>query len=505
VKAINKNTSLLKLAQNVIWNLAGQILPLIIAVVVVPILIKHMGLDRYGFLTLAWVLIGYAGLFDFGISRAMTRLVANHLAIGDEVGATRIANAGASFMIIFGCTVGILLIIFSKLIVGRWLNVPLDIQSEALNSLRILAISVPVVLLTAAYRGILEAHLAFKQVAIIRVVMGLATYLGPLVVLVFSIRLEAVVGIVVLMRIVANFAHAQICRSYTHFHYQWAIPDKATTHQLFSLGGWISVSNVVSPIMTYMDRFILGGMVSIQSVVYYATPYDMITRVMVFPYSLMGVLFPVVSGMAKDPVRARSTYTTTIRALYVLMFPVAFVAIVLAEPLLQLWLGADFSSHAAPVLKLLAIGVLANTLAQAPANMIQSIGNPKWMSLTHVIELPLFLLAIWYFTHKFGIIGTAFSWAGRMIVDMSILYVLASWKLVKPKFQNSGFLITLLISLTLLFVGFLPITNQQCLIVSITGLIFFWGFCWFGVFTNEDKMNLSNLLKSFSRDRLKTK
>jgi len=498
MKAINKNTSALKLAHNVIWNLAGQILPLIIAVVAVPILIKYMGMGRYGFLTLAWVLIGYAGLFDFGISRAMTRLVAVHLAGGDEKGASHIATVGASFMIIFGIAVGLLLLIFSNLIVSHWLNVPPELQTEALNSLRFLALSVPVVLLTAAYRGILEAHLAFKQVAIIRVAMGLATYLGPLAVLAFSVRLEAVVGIVVLMRVVANYVHARVCRSTTHFIYHWAVPDRGTTRQLFSLGGWISVSNFVSPLMTYMDRFILGGMVSIQSVVYYATPYDMITRLMVLPSSLMGVLFPVVSGMARDPIRARATYTATIRALYVLMFPIAFIAIVLAAPLLKIWLGDDFSRHATPVLQLLAIGVLANTLAQAPASMIQGIGNPKLMAITHVIELPLFLLAIWYLTNHYGIVGTAFSWTARTVVDGVVLYVLAGRKLVKPEFSTAGVLLATLITIALLGLGFLPNTVSESLIACAIGLITFGFFAWFGVLTAVDRANFSKLFQRVS-------
>ena len=62
------------------WNLVGQLLPVVVALVTVPLLIRLLGLERFGFLSVAWALVGYASLFDFGIGRALTRAVAQRLA-----------------------------------------------------------------------------------------------------------------------------------------------------------------------------------------------------------------------------------------------------------------------------------------------------------------------------------------------------------------------------------------------------------------------------------------
>src|ERR1700721_1064989 len=50
------------LARNTIWNLLGSGAPMIVAVFCIPILIRGLGTDRFGVLTLAWALIGYASL-----------------------------------------------------------------------------------------------------------------------------------------------------------------------------------------------------------------------------------------------------------------------------------------------------------------------------------------------------------------------------------------------------------------------------------------------------------
>src|SRR5215471_7527755 len=72
------------LAKNTLWNLFGNCAPILVAVFCIPILIRTLGKERFGVLTLAWALIGYASLFDLGLGRALTQLVARKLGAGDE-------------------------------------------------------------------------------------------------------------------------------------------------------------------------------------------------------------------------------------------------------------------------------------------------------------------------------------------------------------------------------------------------------------------------------------
>src|SRR5690606_26812558 len=58
------------------WNLAGLLLPLPVAIAVVPALLVGLGDARFGLLTLAWALMGYFTLFDFGLGRATTQGIA---------------------------------------------------------------------------------------------------------------------------------------------------------------------------------------------------------------------------------------------------------------------------------------------------------------------------------------------------------------------------------------------------------------------------------------------
>ncbi len=63
------------LAKNTLFNLTGNILPMIVAVLTIPIIIEAIGIDRFGILTLAWMVIGYFSLFDMGQNSLLTDIV----------------------------------------------------------------------------------------------------------------------------------------------------------------------------------------------------------------------------------------------------------------------------------------------------------------------------------------------------------------------------------------------------------------------------------------------
>src|SRR5438552_12548486 len=86
-KAKNHNghlTSGRLLVRNTVWNLVGGGAPMVVAIFCIPILIRGLGKERFGVLTLAWALIGYASLFDLGLGRALTQLVAKKLGRGED-------------------------------------------------------------------------------------------------------------------------------------------------------------------------------------------------------------------------------------------------------------------------------------------------------------------------------------------------------------------------------------------------------------------------------------
>jgi O-antigen/teichoic acid export membrane protein len=72
------------LARNTVLNFAGGAAPVLLALVTIPYVIRGIGVDRFGVLSLALVTVGYLCIVDLGLGRAMTKFVAETLGKGKE-------------------------------------------------------------------------------------------------------------------------------------------------------------------------------------------------------------------------------------------------------------------------------------------------------------------------------------------------------------------------------------------------------------------------------------
>ncbi len=91
-----------RLARNVFWNLLGTGAPLLVALVAIPILIEGLGTACFGVLTLAWMVVGYFSLFDLGLGRALTKLVAEKLGKGQDDEIPALIWTAMSLMAVLG-------------------------------------------------------------------------------------------------------------------------------------------------------------------------------------------------------------------------------------------------------------------------------------------------------------------------------------------------------------------------------------------------------------------
>src|SRR5258708_38264433 len=101
------------LTRNVLWNFAGQIAPLFAAVIAIPVLIRGMGTDRFGLLTLAWMVIGYFSLFDLGLGRALIKLVSEKLGEGRLAEIPKLVWTALALMALLGIVGGAAMFVLS--------------------------------------------------------------------------------------------------------------------------------------------------------------------------------------------------------------------------------------------------------------------------------------------------------------------------------------------------------------------------------------------------------
>ena len=419
------------LARNAVWNLVGSCSPILVAIVCLPVLKTTLGTDRLGIISLAWAIIGYFGFFDLGLSRALTKLVA------EKLGAQRLEEIPAmvwtSLFLMGGVGVVSAIVAFLLVpwLVQRPLKIPVELRSETTLAFYWISLSIPIIVITAGLRGVLEALQRFRLATAIRIPMGIFTYLGPVLMLPFSHSLVPIMAVLVLGRTIAGVAHLWACfRALPSLQRSCAF-HASCVGPLFRFGTWMTVSNIVGPLMVSFDRFLIGSMISVSAVAFYSVPYEVVTRLALVPGALVGVLFPAFSTtVVSDRARLIFLFESGTKYIFLALFPITLILITFAPEALHFWLGSEFARQSAPVAQILAIAIFINSLGQLPFAHVQGAGRPDITAKLHLVELPIYIVSLVVMAKTMGIRGVALAWLLRVTIDSGLLY-LFSWRLLR--------------------------------------------------------------------------
>jgi O-antigen/teichoic acid export membrane protein len=414
------------LARNSLLNFVGQILPLLIGVVTIPFVIRGLGPDRFGLLSIAWVVLGYFTVFDLGLGKATTKFVSEILGKGNQDEIPRILWTAVTVEIILGIIGAFVLFIFTPLLAERILNIPHELIGEAKYTFYLLAISVPIVLTAGSFRGALAAAQRFDLVNAVKIPTSCATYLFPLVGLALGLNLPGIVVLILLARVGSLAAYVTLnFREIPRLNiYSGSLKFFP---RLFSFGGWVMVTSVVGPILIYFDRFLIGSLLSVAALAFYSAPYEMVIRLNIIPTSLTMTLFPAFSTLEGIQNRKRlvTIFIRSVKYVFLILMPIVLVICLFAEDILRIWLGADFARESTAVLQLLSIGVLINSLSYSPFSLLQGVGRPDLPAKFHLLEMPVYVVSAWFLVSELGIKGAAVAWTLRVILDALLLFIAA--------------------------------------------------------------------------------
>jgi O-antigen/teichoic acid export membrane protein len=410
----------LSVIRNTAYNFIGSIIPLAVSFVSVPLYLKIIGQERYGILSIAWVLLGYFGLFDLGLGRAVTFRIAATSDTSHEA-RSNILWAGLSVNLALGAAGAAVLWLVADYFFAHLLNVDERLRSEILMSVPLLAASLPVATTTGVLTGAMQGRERFLEVNLVSTLstvlfqllpLMLAWFVGPHLVLLLSAALS--------VRIASAIVLGYQCRlEFSHSspsQIQWT-----DIRSLMNYGGWVTVTSSVGALIVVVDRFVIGAILDAKSVATYSVPYQLAKQIAVLPAALTNALFPRLTSLS--PTRQRVLYEEATATLTVVVSLAVLGAILLLEPFLQIWIGSNFAREAAPIGRVLLIGFWANALALVSFTQIQASGRPDLVARVHLFEFAPYLVALYFAATNYGLLGCAFVASARFIAD----YVLLAW------------------------------------------------------------------------------
>ena len=419
----------MSIRRNSIYNIAGAVIPLVLALVTVPLYLKAVGTERYGALAIAWLILGYFGLFDLGLGRATAqRIAALHDSTPDH--RASVFWTAVAVNIAIGAVGAVLLFFGARYFFLNHFKAEPALVAEMLDAVWLLAAAVPVATLTGVLSGALQGREKFLDVNMATVAGTSLFTLLPLIVAYVSgpqlsgLIIAAVIARVLGLTIIALRVHKHLLAG-AHGAF-----DRSEWLNLLKFGGWVSLTALVGPFILIADRLLIGAVLGSASVAVYAVAFDIARRISLIPNAVGQAIFPRIAQSNGD--ERRKLMLQSLGALDLLMTLPVMAAVFLAGPFLELWVGKEIGSQATMICQILLIAYWANAFAVIPYATLQAQGRPDIVAFIILAQLPIYLAALWALTQAYGLAGAAAVVFLRSYLEVFVMLYFANRRLAIP-------------------------------------------------------------------------
>lgn len=406
----------MSVARHTSYNITGAVIPLIVALFTIPLYLQSIGAERFGLLSIAWLILGYFGIFDLGLGRAVAHRIANNSGASEPV-LSKILGTAIACNLGIGLVGAAILWIVSYVYFSSVLDAPAELRAQMVSAIPLLAMSVPVTALTGVLSGALEGRSRFAAVNGAVTAASVLFHTFPLAVsFLFGPDLQWLIAAAVFARLLGVAMLWLLCRR--HFTSALAV-DRQQAGALLGFGGWIALSSFVGPLMVISDRFVIGALLGPIAVAAYAIPFEIAARSATLPTSLGRALFPELSKPRhKEELIALST--KGLHVLATLMTPAMVGGILFMETFLWLWLG-DVDQASVMVGAIILVAYWFNSMSYVPLTLILGRGRPRTVALIHCSELVPYSAILFFATMEWGIVGAAIAFTIRCCFDYLLM------------------------------------------------------------------------------------
>lgn len=419
-------SSAVQVAGNSLWSIAGWFGALLVGFIASPILIRLLGRDQYGLMALLTTILTPMGLLDFGIGEATVKYVAESIGRKDYVGAGKHVRSTLAFNLSVGIVGGIAIVLLSDFFVRAVFKIPEQSQDLARRCLLWIALNWCVTQTRQTFMGLVMSMQRYKILTAGTLISQSVTTLAGLGALFLGGTLLDLVRAQAIVTVLAGVGWMLVARLL--FPKMSLMPsfDKCSFRKTFNFGFWQMLSNVGALLAQQSQRWLLGVLLPIATVGFYNVSFQLVAAVYSLTYKVGQVLFPAISHMQGQE-REEQAARLTVQANWVLstLAIAGFVPLfVFADDLLLLWVGADFASNAAGVLRIMVMATMLSCLFTLHHFFLLGTARTNWLAAMAFIQGLVSFVVSALLIPKLGLSGAGWGMASGTITHVTVLILM---------------------------------------------------------------------------------
>jgi len=401
-----------RLPKNIIYNLFGQGLILVLGFVAVKYIFKQLGEDALGIIYFTATLnIVLTGILQKSVYSTVVREVSGHFK--DDAEYIRdLIRTGSLFCWSVYAFFAVVVYFVTPVLVGKWINLKTMDATTAIGALRILAMSSLVAFPSSFYASLFHGLQRMEFNNLIDVTTTGLQHFGTILILKLGGNFFDVVYWFAACYGLNVFVYVIIC---THFFPLRAfIPSYSSSvikRNLSFISKMFSIS-ILATIEKQTDKIILSKLLPIGLLGYYGFAYGVVSRASLIPGAICRAAFPSFSALIKsnDYRSLNSQYKRLHDLICFFTIPIFIAIPFAASPLFTYLFNAGVANLLLLPVALLSLGSYLNGTLNLPYQLALAAGKPEIIVRSSMYALIIVTPITIFLVYFLKLTGAGLSW-----------------------------------------------------------------------------------------------
>lgn len=366
------------LLRNSLWNLSGSMLPAIAALVTVPMLIVGLGVEGFGIVTLVGSVIGYFGILDINLNAGAIKYLAEHHASGDRKRFAETFWFGAFFYGLLGA-VGAALIYFSAgFLTGKFFDVSTDLYDDTVLAFQIAALGFALSQAQSYLITVPQALQRYDKSAQSEAFFGIFVNVASAAAALAGFGIAGVIAVRVAISALNVLYLIYLIQKFS-LGLQFCWPRKDVRSALTSFSAYAYLSKLASTLHQHGDKLVIGALAGPVAVTFYSVPVTLASRILGMTYRLSSVIYPRASALAASARldELQPIYLGAIRYVTYINLVALGIVVLAGDEFLRRWVGEEFVTAGYPILVMMMVAYLVDSMTNVPSLVNDALGYPK--------------------------------------------------------------------------------------------------------------------------------
>jgi O-antigen/teichoic acid export membrane protein len=401
-----------RLSKNVVHNLIGQTLLILLGLIAVRLIFRRLGSDVFGVIlftqTVNLVLVA---ALELGISSTTVREVSSHFREDPGYVGSFIATASCIYWIAY-ILLAALILLFAPALVTKWINLRSLDAATAADILRILGLSALLALPRSLYGSLFRGlqRMAFPN--IVDVATSALQQGGIILILAAGGRVFPVVDWFALVYALSILAYLVGSSRVVGWRALMPRYSGGIVRRNLRFSSYMASVSLLAAIHTQADKLVVSKLLPVSALGYYSFASSTVSRATVLTSSVAQAAFPVFSelfhvgdlgGLVRQYRKVQDfiSYATV---------PIFAGIVFAALPLFTYVFDRAVAEQLLVPLVLICIGYYMNATLNAPYVFSLAVGRPEISAKQNFLALLITVPLTFVLVHYLGLIGAGLSW-----------------------------------------------------------------------------------------------